>query len=129
MAKTKLDVVTRAHRRLGVLAQDETLTADQIATGGEVLEGLVAELEAVQGLSLSWDADSVPDGVFLPMAYLLAVDLSPEYEVPPRDARARLIAQIRAYELPDDREDRRDMDDDGIITDSEADADARAVYY
>jgi hypothetical protein len=129
MPKTRLDVVTRAHRRLGVLAQDETLTADQIATGGEVLEGLIGEIESVQGLSLAWDADSVPDGLFLPVAYLLAVDLAPEYEVPPRDTRARLIAQIRAAELPDDRADRRDLDDDATVTTDEIDADSRAVFY
>lgn len=129
MAKTRLEVVTRAHRRLGVLAQDETLTADQIATGGEILVGIIDELESVQGLALSWGADSVPDGLYLPVAYLLAVDLAPEYEVAPRDTRARLIAQIRASELPDDREDRRDLDDNAVISDSEIDIDGRAAFY
>ncbi len=129
MAKTRLEVVTRAHRRLGGLSPDETLTADQIATGGEILVGLVDELQATQGLTLSWDADSVPDGLYLPMAYLLAVDLAPEYEVAPRDTRARLIAQVRAYELPDDREDRADLDDDGTVTTTEAYVDGMAQYF
>lgn len=118
-----------AHRRLGVLSADEGQTADMLAFGGDVLVGIVGELEAVQGLALTWDADSVPDGLYLPVAYLLAADLAAHYEVAPRDNRVTQIAKIRAYELPDDRDVRADLDDDGTVTDSEAYIDGQAAYY
>lgn len=118
-----------AHRRLGVLSSDEPLTADQFAFGGDVLDGLIAEIEATQDMALTWDGDSVPDTLYLPVAYLLAADLAAHYDVAPRDGRSRLIAQIRAVELPDDREIRADLDDDLTVTDSEAYVDGEAQYY
>ena len=129
MAKTAYEVVALAHRRLGVLSADEALQADQYEFGVSVLEGVIAELEAVQGLALTWDETNVPDGLFLPVAYLVAADLAAHYEIAPRDTRGRLILQIRAYELPDDREDRRDTDEDGAVSDEEVAADGRAAFY
>jgi hypothetical protein len=129
MAKTRDEIIRMAHRRLGVLAADEAPTADQHAYASAVLDGLVAELEGAQGIALSWDGTQADDGLFLPLAYLLAVDIGPHYDVPPRDSRAQLIGRIRAFEITDDREVRADLDDDGTVTDSEAYVDGQAAYY
>jgi hypothetical protein len=129
MPKTRDEVVTLAHRSLGVLAVDEVLTADQITFGGDVLVGLIDEIDATQGLSLSFDADSVPEAMYLPVAYLLAVELAPHYSIPPAYSRAAQIGKIRAYELSDDRDDRRDIDDNGTVSDAEAYVDGQAAFY
>jgi hypothetical protein len=40
-----------------------------------------------------------------------------------------LIARLRTYGFPDDRDDSKDLDDDGTVTDEEADAAARGQFY
>jgi hypothetical protein len=127
MAKNSLEIVAMAHRRLGLLSVDETPSADQDAFATEVLIGILGELETVHQISIS--EDSVPDGLFLPVAYLLACDLAAHYDEPARDSRAQMIARIRAAELPDDRPVRADLDDDGTVTDAEAYVDGQAAYY
>jgi hypothetical protein len=129
MAKTRTEVVAMAHRRLGVLSADEPLTADQYAFGGDLLDGLISEIGATQTLTLTWDGDTVPDTLYLPVAYLLAADIAAHYDVAPRDGRSRLIAQIRSVELPDDREIRADLDDDLTVSDSEEYVDGEAQFY
>ena len=129
MAKTRSDCVAMAHRRLGLLSVSRNVTADQIAFGGVVLDAVFEEVKELQGLAFAWTTDTVPDAVFLPLSYLLSVEIAPHYEVAPRDNRAQLIGRLRTYGFPDDRDDRRDLDDDGTITDAEIATDARAVYY
>lgn len=129
MTKSRLDCIEMAHRRLGVLATDDTATADQERFAGAVLDALFEEVKAMQGLGFTWTTSTVPDAAFLPLSYLLAVEIAPHYEIPPRDNRAALIARLRTYGFPDDREDSKDLDDDGTVTDEEADAAARGQFY
>ena len=129
MTKTRLDCIEMAHRRLGILATDDSATADQERFAGNALDALFAEVKAMQGLTFTWTTNTVPDAVFLPLSYLLAVEIAPHYEIQPRDNRSVLIARLRTYGFPDDRDDSKDLDDDGTVTDEEADAAARGQFY
>ena len=102
MAKTKADVVARAHRVLGVLAVDENPTADMVSFAEDTLDGVYEELQDVQGLHLTWSLDDVPDGAFLPLADMLAAHIAPHYAVQ-GPVRSRAITRIRAYSAQDDR--------------------------
>lgn len=101
--------------------------------GSETLAGLLAELTASQGLTYDWDTgadnDAIPDSLFLPLSYLLAVDIAAHYEIAPRDSRAAMIGRLRVQEFPDDREDSRDLDEDGTVDEAEAAAAQRAAFY
>lgn len=119
MPKTSVEVATLALRRLGVVGMGEPPQAEELRHAREVLAGLVAEIAAAQGMTVVADLEAVPDARFLPLAYLLACDLAPHYEIAPRDARSVLIGRLRAQLLPDDREDARDLDDDGTVSAAE----------
>jgi hypothetical protein len=125
---TRLDVIERAFRIINVKAEDEALTADQAANGGDVLDSLFAELG--NEATITWTLDTTPQVSFQPLARYLAVELAPEY--PPAVAPTtrglawrRLMATIRA----DNRDDVRDLDDSGTVDADEADAGQRANYY
>ena len=102
MAKTKLEITARAHRVLGLLAVDENPSADMIAFAGDTLDGVIDELEYIQGVSAPFDSDSVPDELFLPLGDLLAAEIAPHYSVP-APSRARAMTRVRAHLAPDDR--------------------------
>jgi len=101
--KTRREVIDQAMRKLGVLAEDEALTAGQIAEADAVLEGLFGEIEAE--VPPSWTIDDVPLYAFLPLANLLASELAASFRVQPPVSRAnawvRLMAQLRAAPAPD----------------------------
>lgn len=105
--KTRLDVINRAFRRLGVKAEDENLTADQIANGGEVLDMLFAEANKraldTHGQSFGWNLSYLPDEAFLPLANLLAAELAADYSAQPPITRERAMLQLFSVEFPDDR--------------------------
>lgn len=102
---TRNDIITAAMRRLGIVAADETITADQSAYGGDVLEGLIAEIGDEAGAALTWDLDTAPAKSGRLLANLLAVEIAPQYSVAPPEPRGiawlRLMGSIR----PDDRQD------------------------
>ena len=77
--KTKLDVVEGAFRVLGIKAEDESLTADQIAYAGGVLEGLFAELSI--HAPVTWWPDQIEDASANALARLLASEIAPAYQV------------------------------------------------
>lgn len=108
---TEAQVIAQAHRRLGVLSAEEAPTDDMVAYGAETLALILAELRA-DGLPLVSVGGVVADGLALPLAMLLATDLAPHYEVPPRDARSRCVARLRAILYPDDRPDPAPVVDD-----------------
>ena len=101
--KTRIDVINRAMRRIGVKAEDETLTADQIASVGEVFDMLIAELGTE--VLLSFSGEAVPDKVFIALANLLAVEIAPDYGVPPLTTRGTAYGRVLAILRPDDRSD------------------------
>lgn len=124
---TRTDVIERAFRILGVKAEDEALTADQYANGGDVLDSLFAELE--NEYAISWTLDTTPDVSFQPLGLLLAVELAGEYGRPRPASRPAAWRRFMATVRSDNRDDFRDLDDDGSISTAEADAGLRALYY
>ena len=129
MAKTRLDVIQRALRHLSVIASDTNASADDEAFTGETLDTLFEEIQNTQGVTITWALDATPDNAFLPLSHLLATQVASHFEVPPRESYAQAMGRLRAALITDDREDRRDLDEDGTISDGEIDADARAVYF
>lgn len=99
--KTRLDVINRAMRRIGVKAEDENLTADQITSVGEVFDALIEELNTE--VSLTFTSESVPDEVFIPLANLLAIEVAPDYGVSPMTTRGTAFGRVLAVLRPDDR--------------------------
>lgn len=124
---TKRDLIEMAYRRCGVVAEDEPMTADQHATGELIVDSAFAALQAEA--AVAWTLDTIPTIALLPLAMVLAYDLAVHHAVAPREARGRAVIRYLAVVRPDDREDVRDLDDDGLISDEEAAAGARAAFY
>ncbi len=97
---TKRDVIERAFRFIGVVADDEAMTADQEANGSSLLESIYAEVEAEA--PPYWTTDDVPAISATHLAMTLAADLAPVYG---RPAPSRSAALLRLYGSirPDDR--------------------------
>jgi hypothetical protein len=87
-------VVTRALRRLGVVAVDEAPEAHDIQGGLEALTGLIEELP-VRGIFLDF-TDVIPAACVIPMADALAAELSPIYERPAPVPQATAFVRLRA---------------------------------
>lgn len=124
---TKRDLIELAYRRCGVVAEDEPMTADQERIGSTILESAFEGLSAEA--AVSWDLTDIPTIAVLPLAMVLAHDLALHNSVAPRESRGRAVIRYLGVVRPDDREDDRDLDDDGLVSDEEADAAGRAVYY
>lgn len=121
---TQSDLIRFAHRTLGIVSAEESVSEDQNAYAVDVLEAIAGEFSAL-GFSIT-----APSTAYLkPLSDLLAVDLSFHYAVQPPMPRSRAIMALRAILLSDDREDPRDTDSDGSVSDAEAEAFARSVYY
>ena len=101
MTKTYNEVIERAHRRIRVLASDEPLSAEMRATGIELLEALSDEVAL--HTSVYWYDDYVPKEVFLPLSYLLAVELAPEYNRAAPESRPRALMRLMEVTRRDDR--------------------------
>ena len=125
---TKNDVVTFAHRLIGILSADEVPTADQDAYAGAVLDAIFAELQTAQNMTLSWTLASVPSAALIGLAETLASDIAAHYGLSYK-SRAYGIARLRASEISDDRESSKDLDGDGTVTESEAETAAYGLYY
>lgn len=100
---TRLDMIAMALRRLGVVASDEALTAEQHTFGSDMLESIYAELEDAAGDALTWDLDTVPDKSARLLANLLAVEFGPHYMVPPPETRGMAWLRLMGSVRPDDR--------------------------
>ena len=98
--KTRLDVVEGAFRVLGIKAEDESLTADQIAYAGGVLDGLFAELSF--HAPVTWWPDQIEDAVQVSLSRLLASEIAPAYQVP-AEPRAVPFARVMAVMRGDNR--------------------------
>ena len=128
MTKTSSEVIAQAHREINVLSVDEEPSTDMTTYGGTMLDGLLASAVTEHGLSFTWDKETVPDGVFLGLSFLLAAHIAPHYERP-YQPRAWGWGRFKAAINPDDREDWRDLDDDDSVSQAEIDAGDRAAYY
>ncbi|MDP5216699.1 hypothetical protein Q5Y75_05670 [Ruegeria sp. 2205SS24-7] len=120
MPKTKLDIVTRALRKIQVVSVAEVPEAEDAADATTILEALFEDLKDTQELSLAWSLDATPDAAFLPLADILASEIAPTYgKAGP--SRSGAIARLRAYHINDDREQ--------PWTEEEVEADDRAAFY
>lgn len=128
MAKTRLEIITRAMREIGVVAADETPTADDESFVGDTYDALVQELAFSHGITIA-DTNAVADKLFIPLSQTLGADVAAHYMVPPAYPRSRAIGRLREAYFTDDRSDPRDIDADGSVSTAESDAAARAVYY
>lgn len=124
---TALEICNFAFRRLGIKAEDEDLTADQIAYGGDVLTGLFAEIE--NEYDVTWALSAVPDVSSVPLANLLAVEIAPAYGAPAPEPRSAAWRRFMATVRSDNRDDFRDLDDSGTIDTSEEAVGDAARYY
>lgn len=102
MAKAAADVIQRAHRRIRVLAGDDAPTAEMNATGRELFDSLTEELSCVA--EVTWSDTYVPDDVFVPLSYLLGVELAPEYNKPVPESRDTAWLRVMQILRPDDRD-------------------------
>lgn len=98
---TKSDVIRRAFRFLGVVADDEALTAQQAAWGDVLLDGIYEEL--MQEAPPSFTIEDIPDISATPLAMVLAADLSPQYAAAPPASRGAAMVRLLATIRPDDR--------------------------
>lgn len=126
MSKTQTETVALAFKHLGINATGETASADESNYATDVLDGVVGELATVHGITVTFPID---DDLYLPLSHLLAVEISPHYELPPPVSRANAVARIRAVEITNDAEDRRDTNNDTIISEAEENAGDRALFY
>lgn len=98
---TKRDVIERAFRFLGVVADDEAMTANQSAAGEVLLDSLYAEITAEA--PPSWTIDDVDAQAATFLAYALAADLAPQYSRPAPMSRGSALVRLYGIIRPDDR--------------------------
>ncbi len=102
MQRTRQEIATRALRMIGVTAEDEPPSADQMAAALAVLDGLWGELLAE--VRPTWDiVTGTPAEGFVPLASWLAAELATEYERPVAMSRSRAKLRLLAVVRPDDR--------------------------
>lgn len=88
-------------RRLRVLSMDEAATADQEAVASEALEALAEELQVSHGIVIP-SIETVDDMLFLPLAYLLAYEIAPDFSVAAPEPRSRALIRLRSVTNPTD---------------------------
>jgi len=99
MAKTQTEVINRALRVIGVLAEDIEPSTATREIAEEVLEGVLAE--ARSNAPITWNND-IPDAAFLALSNLVAADLAPMYPPAVGPNRARAWARLMAIVRPND---------------------------
>jgi hypothetical protein len=106
------DIVQAAFRKIGVVASDEPMTADQAAEGMFALNMMMSAL-ALEGIDVAWNEAELPDQFdMLPefhegLVYMLASRLSPNYSQPGFDDSAFKRGLAAAYLIiPDAKLDR-----------------------
>ena len=99
---TRADVITRALRRLRVVAANRTPTADMSKAVGAVLDSLYAEVG--ESVAIPWALSAVPDEALNALADLLAAEIAPEYSRPAPVPRSRALVRLLAVVNPDDRQ-------------------------
>lgn len=106
---TARDLVDAAMRKIGVVAEDEALTADQAAHGTAVLNRMIAGWE-LQGVQVGWRETEISEVVDLPLnlheavIFCLAERLGPDYTRPAPDATRHFRAIQAAYMIIPDME-------------------------
>lgn len=109
---TVQDIITRAYRKIGVAADDEALTADQMAAGLDALNDMIHAwvLRGVDVRHIDYEASdnfTLEDEFREGTVYELATRLSPDYQAPVsfnsdewfRDMR-RCYMKVEESEIP-----------------------------
>ena len=99
--KTRLEVITRALRRIRIVAMDEAATTDQENVAGDALDALVLELDRSHDLHIG-NSTQFEDDIFLPLAYLLAAEIAPDFSVQSPEPRSRALMRLRSVLDPND---------------------------
>lgn len=99
---TRRDVINRAYRFLGVVAEDEAMTADQEAFGGTLLDAIYDEI--ADETQPDFTIEDVPNIAATHLAMLLAVDLSPAYNRQPPASRGKAMLRLMGSIRPDNRQ-------------------------
>jgi hypothetical protein len=83
MAKTQTELFTRALTKVGAVGAGETAAAEDVAKAREALGPLIAELDALQVVSIvlssDEEAEEVPDEVYQALATALAIDIAADF--------------------------------------------------
>jgi hypothetical protein len=96
------DIVTRAYRKIGVVATDEAMTADQAAIGEDALNMMMHAL-VLDGIDTGWNDAVLTDQFAMEPAfheglvYMLASRLAPDFSAPAFDESAFRIKIAAAY--------------------------------
>lgn len=72
MAKTSNEVCTEALSMIGVVAEDEPMTAESFARAQAHMTDILTTLNNTKGLAFEWTIETVPDGAFLPFSRAVA---------------------------------------------------------
>lgn len=101
---TVTQIVTRAHRKIGVVAHDEPLTADQLANGVDALNSMIHAWR-IEGIDFGWadqaaaDTFSLDDQYHEAAVYLLGARLAPDFGVPVAYNSEPFLAALRSYNV------------------------------
>ena len=98
---TRRDVINRAFRFLGVVAEDESMTADQEAFAGVLLDSVYDEIS--DETPPDFTIEDIPAISATHMAMLLAADLAPSYSRPPPISRGKAMLRLMGSIRPDNR--------------------------
>jgi hypothetical protein len=129
MPKTANDICAWALQRLNVTGIGQDPAGDNMTVAQTALESYFAELQETDGAVITWTLSEVPDAVFLPLSRYLSTELAALFAAPMPESPAKAIGRLRKALFPSDITDRRDTDGDGAISESEAEAGLRAVYF
>lgn len=99
---TARDIVERAYRKIGVVATDEAMTADQASVGVDALNMMMNGL-VLDGIDVAWtDAELSDEFQMEPafhegLVYMLAARLAPDFSTPSFDDSAFKRRLAAAY--------------------------------
>ena len=80
ITKTRADLIERAASELGVLPAGQSLSDEDAATLGALVDPLLQQLSLDDVVEIA-DSDAVPVEFFLPLARLLANEASPSFGI------------------------------------------------
>lgn len=108
MTKTKRETVTEALRHIGVVAGSETPDADDYAAAAGHYDSILAALDDLHEVAVSFTADAVPDWAYLPLAQMVAGSICTQFERP--QYRGEYQNGLRAFRSYASNESRVDGD-------------------
>jgi hypothetical protein len=98
MTKTRTDLIHRALRNLGALPQGQSPAAEDYASISELVDALIAELEARDIIYIrDIDTFGLEDKYFMPLANILAWRAAPEFGAAADQHLAALATQGQMY--------------------------------